>query len=146
MKEGPGFAPAASREAGYLLRFLAVGLLNTGIGLGTIYASKYFLSLGDAPANFLGYGVGLVNSFFCNRRWTFSHAGKPFRAIARFLAAFAVAYAVNLATVLLLTRAGGMNAYLAHALAIAPYTVIFYLCCRYFVFAGACNGQESVSQ
>jgi putative flippase GtrA len=122
-------------EIGYVLRFLAVGVLNTCVGLGTIYACKYFFSLGDVAANLIGYAVGLTNSFLWNRRWTFSHSGDTTGTIIRFMATFVVAYAANLVAVLLLTRGVGVNSYLAHALATAPYTVIFYLGSRHYVFA-----------
>jgi putative flippase GtrA len=125
----------SASEIAYVLRFLAVGVLNTCVGLGSIFAFKYFLGLGDAPANFCGYLIGLTNSFFWNRRWTFSHSGRIGIAAARFLLVFVVAYAVNLAVALICIHLLGVNAYLAHAIATAPYTVIFYLGSRYFAFS-----------
>lgn len=135
-------------ETGYVLRFLAVGALNTSVGLGSIYAWKYFFSLGDVPANVLGYAIGLANSFLWNRRWTFSHFGDITGTAARFLVAFVLAYAANLATLLLLMRGAGLNPYLAQAFAVVPYTAIFYLGCRHFVFkavAGSRTDSASTS-
>lgn len=126
-----GTIPAT--ELGRVLRFLLVGVLNTAVGLGSIYACKYFFALPDVPANVIGYLFGLVNSFFWNRRWTFAHSGDTTRTVIKFILTFLVAYATNLATVLALVH-GGVNPYLAHALATAPYTALFYLGSRYFVF------------
>jgi putative flippase GtrA len=124
----------AGAEFGYIFRFLLVGILNTAVGLGTIYASKYFFSLSDVPANVVGYFVGLTNSFFWNRRWTFSHSGNSLWTAARFVLVFAVAYLSNLMLMLSLISRFHFNAYAGQAFATIPYTVIFYLGSRYFVF------------
>ena len=125
---------AINVEFGYVIRFLLVGVLNSVVGLGAIYAGKYFLSLGDVPANAIGYLVGLLNSFFWNRHWTFSHSGNTASTTARFILVFAVAYVANLMLMLNLISWFHLNGYLAQAFAVVPYTVIFYLGSRYFVF------------
>jgi putative flippase GtrA len=121
-------------EFGYIFRFLLVGVLNTAVGLGTIYACKYFFSLGDVPANGIGYLVGLTNSFFWNRNWTFSHSGSTVWTAARFVLVFAAAYSANLLLMLSLISQLHLNTYVAQAFATIPYTIVFYLGSRYFVF------------
>ena len=116
------------------LRFLAVGVLNTLLGLLAIYLCKWLLGLGDVLANFCGYVIGLSFSFVVNRSWTFRHSGAVLPALVRFLAVFAVAYALNLATVLLAIHAFEVNAYLAHAIGVVPYTLFFFLGSRYYAF------------
>jgi putative flippase GtrA len=126
---------ATASELGYVLRFLLVGVLNTFVGLGTIYACKYFLSLEDVPSNMIGYTVGLINSFFWNRRWTFSHSGDTGRTAVKFVLVFLFAYAANLVTAMVLIKQFDVGSYIAHAMATIPYTGLFYLGSRYFVFA-----------
>jgi putative flippase GtrA len=82
------------------VKFVLVGVSNTFVGLGTIYAMKSLLGLGDASSNLIGYGVGLSWSFWLNRSWTFEHREHPGRALVRFFAVALVAYVVNLAAVL----------------------------------------------
>lgn len=125
---------ASAGELTRIARFLAVGVLNTCIGLSVIYACKYFGKIGDVPANAIGYAVALTNSFVWNRRWTFAHAGRIFPAAIRFFAVFCVAYLANLATVLIGIKLYGLNSYLAHAIGAVPYTVLFYLGSRFFAF------------
>lgn len=115
-------------------RFIAVGILNTLAGLSIIYAAKYFFKLDDIPANLLGYGFGLMLSFFLNRSWTFRHGQGIGRALARFLIVFLVAYLANLVTLLFATSALGINSYVAQAVAIVPYTLVGYLGSKYFAF------------
>lgn len=58
-----------------LLRFCTVGLGNTAVDF-TVF---FFLTLGGAPyllAQVLAYAAGVVNSYFCNRMWTFRVARK----------------------------------------------------------------------
>jgi len=52
----------------------------------------------------------------------------------RFLVVFGIAYALNLATVLAAIRVFGINAYIAQALGIVPYTLFFFLGSRYYAF------------
>lgn len=122
-------------ELARIARFLAVGVLNTFVGLGVIYACKYFGQIDDVSANLIGYAVGLTNSFFWNRRWTFAHAGNILPAAARFFGVFLVAYLANLATAMTAIGTFGINSYVAHAIAIVPYTALFYFGSRFFAFA-----------
>ena len=41
-----------------IMRFLLVGVVNTLVGLSTIYFAMYFLQLEIVQANALGYSVG----------------------------------------------------------------------------------------
>jgi putative flippase GtrA len=117
-----------------LLRFVVVGLANTMVGLAMIYLLKWLVGVGDTAANVGGYSLGLAASFLFNRNWTFHHSGAWLPALARFLFVFAVAYAVNLGTVLVLLKQFGMNGYAAQAFGIPPYTALFYLGSRYVSF------------
>ena len=119
-----------------MTRFGAVGLLNTMAGLSVIYACMFVFGVGVEIANMLGYGVGLCLSFQLNKRWTFSSAGPIGQAAPRFGAVIAIAWLVNLAVVSLSARSG-MNPYLAQLCGVAPYTILCFLGCRFFVFAPA---------
>jgi putative flippase GtrA len=128
---------AARAEAlrGQIGRFLLVGVANTAIGLSVIYGCMYFLGLGDVLANVAGYACGLAASFVLNSRWTFRYDGRMPRAAARFAATFLLAYGANLAVVLAAIRDVGIDAYVAQAVGVCVYTVVFFSLCRVFVFA-----------
>ena len=121
------------RQLPQLGKFLSVGVLNMLVGLLVIYACKWFFNAGDVAANAMGYAAGLVNSFALNSRWTFAYRGPQWPALLKFLAVAAVAYAMNLLTVLLLIRYG-VDSYLAQALGVPPYTLTTYLASKFFVF------------
>lgn len=114
-------------------KFLSVGVLNMVVGLLVIYACKWFFNAGDVAANAIGYGAGLVNSFVLNSRWTFAYQGPQLPAVFKFLVVALVAYAANLITVVLSIRYG-VDAYLAQALGIPPYTLTTYVASKFIVF------------
>lgn len=117
-----------------LVRYGLVGLANTAIGYGMILAGLWF-GLGDYPSNALGYAVGLCFSFFANRRFTFGQRGNVAAGeIARFLVCFVLSYAANLAIITLGRAFGYAEHPLVHLLAMALYSVIFFVCMRSFAF------------
>jgi len=127
-----------------LIRYLLVGVVNTLVGLGTIYFAMYFLQLEIVQANVLGYSVGILVSFTLNKTWTFNSSDHVVSSFLRYLLVLAVAYAANLATVLYTNSFFGLNPYIAQALGIIPYTAIGFLGSRYFVFYTQ-KGKETIS-
>lgn len=117
-----------------LRRFLSVGVLNMVLGLLVIYACKALLNLDDVASNAIGYAAGLTLSFTLNSRWTFDYRGPQLPALAKFLLVAALAYAMNLLTVLALIHIAGVNSYLAQALGIPPYTLTTFLASKFIVF------------
>jgi polyisoprenyl-phosphate glycosyltransferase len=116
------------------VRYLLVGLVNTLVGLGVIYAAMYFFHQDLLHANALGYAVGIVVSFTLNKRWTFKSRDRVWSSFAIFLLVTAVAYAANVYAVLLFNRQWQVDAYWAQALGVIPYTLIGYLGSRFFAF------------
>ncbi len=116
-----------------LVKFLTVGVINTLLSLLVIFGLKYFYSMSDFYANFIGYIVGLVCSFILNRKWTFNHSGSLLNAIVKFLLVFIVAYSINIMFVLALIKLN-VNSYFSHIMGIPVYTIIFYLGSKFIVF------------
>jgi putative flippase GtrA len=116
-----------------LLKFLAVGILNTLLSLCIIFGLKYFYAFSDVSANLIGYIAGLISSFLLNKKWTFNHNGQLSITVVKFILTFIVAYTINILCVLLMIELG-INDYYAHFLAMPIYTIIFYLGSKFFVF------------
>ena len=123
-------------------KFGIVGIANTFIGLFAIYLCKWLLGFSDALANISGYIIGFAVSFLLNRGWTFQHSGEVLPALARFIVIFALAYLLNLATVLIAIDPFGVNSYLAQAIGIVPYALFFYYGSRHFAFTAGPRGRE----
>jgi len=122
------------RDLSPALKFLLAGGVNTIAGLAVIYAAKWLAHCDDVLANGLGYGAGLCISFVLNKNWTFRYAGSSGAAMIRFLLVFALAYAMNLGTVLFAVRHLGLDSYLSQALGIVPYALFGFLASRHYVF------------
>lgn len=121
---------------GEMLRFGMVGVANTLVGLGAIYLFMA-MGFGLAPANALGFAVGLVCSFWLNNSWTFTaDRSVSWAKVGRFAAAFLIAYAANLAAVLLAHGYFHMPGHVAQLIGQPVYTLIFFLLARSFVFRG----------
>lgn len=117
-----------------MLRFGAVGVLNTGVGYAVILAGL-LLGLGDIASNAAGFGTGLVLGFLLNRQWTFNTAdGYRSGTLQRYAMTFLVAYGVNLAVVLAARSAGIIDNPLIHLVGICFYSAIFYFGSVRFVF------------
>lgn len=116
------------------LRFGAVGLVNTAIGLLAIYAVIFFFNTGPAVANAIGYAIGLAVSFALNRLWTFGDSRSIAKVLPRYLLVAAMSYLLNLSVVLLGTHHFGVGPYLVQFFGIGVYTVVMFLGCRWFVF------------
>lgn len=117
-------------------RFLTVGAVNTLVGLSVIFACMSLLGMGLAPANALGYAVGVALSFQLNRNWTFGHDGAWASAFARWLAVVALSYACNLAAAMTAWTLG-VNAYLAQIVGVAVYSAVSYGGAKRFAFPAA---------
>jgi len=130
-----------------MLRFGAVGLLNTALGY-TVILAGLALGLGDIISNATGYAAGLVLGFFLNRQWTFISADgfRPGTAL-RYGIVFVAAYSVNLAVVITARSAGIIESPLVHLAGICAYSVVFYLGSSRFVFVGpAGHGDNSADR
>ena len=116
-----------------LLRFCAVGVLNTAVSLTTIWSSMYFLGLSAVASNAAGYAVGIGISFVVNRRWTFGDAGAGLDGFGKWLAVCGAGYAANVA-VLVVLEAAGADGYAAQVPAMIVYTAVTFLGSRLYVF------------
>lgn len=126
-------------------KFVVVGALNTAVGLAFIFAAKALLGWGDLAANAFGYAVGLITSFLLNRTWTFRDRGRIRPTLLRFLGAFALAYLANLASVFALRDLAGVDSYVAQAAGVIPYTVLFFVASRLFVFLDRRPDRENLA-
>lgn len=125
-----------------IVRFGIVGIANTAIGLAVLYGAL-FAGLGDFASNALGYGCGLIFSFFLHRGWTFAGRSKSLpRDAGGFVVAWIAAYLANLAVIVLGRRMGFIENPLVQLAGVVVFTVIFYLLTSRMVFTGGKPAKE----
>ncbi len=121
------------------LRFGAVGVLNTGIGLGAIWLAMW-VGISPILSNAIGYAIGLVVSFSLNRNWTFRRddgsEGAPtvLSDMTRFAAAFLASWLLNISVVWTGLQLTEISPYLLQIAGMLTYTVSFFLFCRIWAF------------
>ena len=117
------------------IRFCAVGLLNTTVGLAVIFLLMRVGGMNYIAANLVGYIVGFLISFVLNRNWTFEHKGPILNAALQWTLVVSLAYLVNLSIVITCHQYMGINAYVSQLFGVAAYTILTFVSGRLFVFS-----------
>lgn len=119
---------------GQLIRFGLVGVLNSLIGLGVFSLCFYVLHVGATLSNVIAYAIGLINSFICNRAWTFKSNGHVGYEMFMFLVVFAVSYAAQYAVFIILKSRFDLEAILAFFAGMCVYTGCNFIGNKIFTF------------
>ncbi|MBI4022814.1 GtrA family protein [Candidatus Berkelbacteria bacterium] len=117
----------------HLIKFGLIGILNSAVGYLVIFGAMALADVAPAPANALGYAVGLIVSFGLNRTWNFRSQNAVGHEIGPFLTTFILAYAANLATLQAVLNAG-VNPYLAQLAAGVVYLTVSFVLYKLWVF------------
>lgn len=125
-----------------LLRFAAVGVVNTGLGYAVIFACMYVAGLSAVISNVIGYAIGLTVSYSLNRSFTFRSAAPAQREMVRFVAIFLLAYLANLAVLVILIRHLGMHEGVAQVIAGGVYFGLSFVLNKYYVFAARPKAEQ----
>jgi putative flippase GtrA len=86
------------------IKFGIVGGGNTLLSLLIIWIMTKQGGCSETFSNLTGYTIGLVNSFFWNKKWTFRSSVSWKSSAIRFFGVFAVCYVSQLLLLLLLNR------------------------------------------
>lgn len=113
------------------VRFVLVGVLNTGFSYG-VYAALVWFGLPYSLASLLSLLLGIVFSFRTQGRLVWGHSA--WDRAGRFVLVWALIYAFNVGFIGLLVR-WGLDAYSAGALALVPVAALSFVLQRYIVFA-----------
>ena len=126
--------------AGQLVRFIIVGLVNTFVDLAAFYLLGLIPGMPDIAAKGISYVLGICNSFFWNKYWTFG-AARSARGRREFTLFFLVnlpPLAVNVVVFTLLGLWLGQGTFpvrMSKAFAAAVITVAWnFLGSRYLAF------------
>ncbi|MEW6342884.1 MAG: GtrA family protein [Pseudomonadota bacterium] len=116
------------------VRFLLVGLFNTGFGYCIIFFFMYAIKFSPEISNVLGYAIALAGSYVLNRKFTFESNKKRTGEIFKFLVVFSIAYSANFAFLVFLIHIVNFNKGLSQILAGVLYVGVSFFMNKYYVF------------
>ena len=92
------------------LKFGIVGLLNTALDWGSYYLLTRFAGLGNLEelAKAISYSIGVLNSYFWNRGWTFRSRQGTGKTLLPFILVNLIGTAINSGTLALATNLLGL--------------------------------------
>lgn len=116
------------------IRFISVGMINTGLGYGIIFACMYLADLSPELSNAIGYMTGLVASYFLHRGYTFRSTQHQNTEFIRFIVVFLICYSANLLSLITLVRVLGVHSGISQIIAGIIYIGASYLLNKFYVF------------
>lgn len=119
------------------IRFLLVGVFNTGLGYCVIFGCMYLAGFSAELSNALGYGVGLIVSYFLNRNFTFKSVQDRRTEMIRFVGVFLIAYAANFIVLTTLIHKLDVHPGISQVVAGVIYVAASYFMNKYYVFRSA---------
>lgn len=93
-----------------LLKFGLVGIVNTLISIGC-YILFVKLGMHYILANILSYLIGLVNSYYWNKKWVFKNKENHFSVFVKFVIVNLIVLSINTGCLFLLVHQWGFNQY-----------------------------------
>jgi len=122
------------------LKFMSVGVVNTIVGSGLMFALYNFFGVGYWFSSAIAYIFGSVLSFFLNKYWTFSIQKWSAFMVVGFIVNIAVCYflaykvAQTLIYALLANQSEKLQGNIAMLVGICLFTGLNYLGQRFMVF------------
>ena len=118
-----------------LLRFIAVGIVNTSFSYG-VYAGLLYVGIPYAFANLGSLVLGICFSFMTQSRLVFNNRDN--RLFGRYVFFWGCIWVLNILLIKAFMHLG-LNAYWAGAVAMVPVVITSYLVQKILVFARRAN-------
>lgn len=115
------------------LRFAVVGLVSNGI-LYLMYLALTGIAFGPKVAATLTYAMGVAQTFWANRIWTFMYRGNTRLALIRYLCVYAAGYVLNLLALYLLVDIAGLDHRWVQGTLILMLAGLIFLSLRFWAF------------
>lgn len=121
----------------HIIRFGCVGCLNTIFDFGIFSLLNSLFGINYVISQIVSYSSGTLNSYLCNRFWTFNDTRtnkKTTNEIIQFIAVNAASLGVSLIGLSILMKGNSMNSFLAKIISMALAQIVNFLGYRFWVF------------
>ena len=126
-----------------LLRYALVGL-GSNVILYLAYLLLTGFGLGYKTAMTLLYGVGVLQTFLFNRRWTFGHQGHIHSAFVRYIIVYFLGYLVNFSALYIFVDVLGFFHQLVQGIMIILVAMLLFVLQRFWVFNDRQNESSDI--
>lgn len=114
-------------------RYAVVGLVSNGV-LYLAYLALVGLSMGPKTAATLTYAVGVMQTFWANRGWSFAYGGHAWRAFQRYVVVYLIGYLLNMVLLYVLVDIYGWDHRWVQAAMVLGLAVLIFLALRFWAF------------
>ena len=126
-----------------LVRYGIVGLASNGV-LYLVYLLLTSLGVGHKLAATLGYALGVAQTYFFNKTWSFGHTGESRAAFVRYVLAYLSGFVLNIAVLATFVDVMGYPHQLVQGVMILVLAGYLFLLQKYWVFPdGRLSGEAS---
>lgn len=115
------------------LRYAVVGLASNLV-LYFAYLALTVSGMGHKTAMSLLYAVGVLQTFYFNRTWSFGHDGPSSATFLRYMTSYVLGYVFNLAVLMLLVDQWGWPHQWVQGVMIFILAGMLFMIQRYWVF------------
>jgi putative flippase GtrA len=117
----------------HFFRYIFIGIFNTITGYGITFYLFYLGTMAEL-SNFLGYAIGILLSYFLNKKYNFKSNNSHIKDFPKFAISMFTAYIVNLIILIIIFRYYELSFYLAQVLASVGYVLVGYILSKHYVF------------
>ena len=111
----------------FFFKYIKVGVLNTIIGLSVTIFCLNILDMDYNISYFLGYAIGLVNSFILNKFYTFQSTNGWKKEVIPFILVFVIAYIISHILLFGFVEVLNIDENIAILLSMGVYTIISFI-------------------
>ena len=122
---------------GHINKFGIVGCLNTAIDFGLFSILNSMFGVNYVISQILSYSAGTLNSYLCNKFWTFKDTRtekKTTSEIIQFIVVNAASLTVSIISLSILLKNNSMNSFLAKIISMVSAQVVNFVGYRFWVF------------
>lgn len=118
---------------GQLVRYGVVGLVSNFI-LYAAYLALTWAGMDPKIAMTSVYAIGVLQTFFLNRRWSFRDVGAHGSAFVRYCFSYALGYAINLVALYFFVDYCGYSHQIVQAVMVVVIAFMMFVLHKYWVF------------
>lgn len=115
-------------------KFILIGGLNTIIGFTIYFLCFKVFDLSYGLSLVISHIIGVINSFFWNRTWTFNVKKSDKNMILKFIVTYFITFLINYLLLILFIEVFRMNPLVAQVISTVLNTVVSFIGQKYWTF------------